>query len=269
MRNVLGIDAAWTLTQPSGVAAVSESPRGWFLAGVASSYQHFHCFALDRRKREPHPQGSAADAATLISAASRLSGGMIDLVAIDIPLARTPITGRRISDSAVSKAYGSRQCGTHTPSALRPGPLSERLREDFAAAGYPLLTTCFAARGVIEVYPHPALVELAGATTRLPYKVSRLRSYWPGATPSERREYLLLEWYKIVDLLEAKITGVRAALPLPAAGTTRIELKAFEDKLDAVVCAWVAICALEGYAKPYGDENSAIWLPSSTLNPSR
>jgi predicted RNase H-like nuclease len=55
------------------------------------------------------------------------------------------------------------QCSTHTPSALRPGPVGERLRDRLAAIGYPLLTTAPANRGVVEVYPHPALVELAGA----------------------------------------------------------------------------------------------------------
>src|SRR5205085_7358116 len=134
----------------------------------------------------------------------------------DMPLARTPITGRPVSDNAVSKAYGSRQCGTHTPSALRPGPVSENLRKGFAAAGYSLLTVSPASHGIIEVYPHPALVELARVPMRLPYKLARIKSYWPCATPSERRERLLLEWRKIVDLLEGRVTGVRESLPLPA-----------------------------------------------------
>jgi len=33
-------------------------------------------------------------------------------------------------------------------------------------------------------------------------------------------------------------------------------MKAFEDKMDAVVCAWVGICALESKAVPYGDDIS-------------
>ena len=40
-----------------------------------------------------------------------------------------------------------------------------------------------------------------------------------------------------------------------------IELKAYEDALDAIVCAWIAICALEARAVPFGDETSAIWIP--------
>jgi len=50
---------------------------------------------------------------------------------------------------------------------------------------------------------------------------------------------------------------------------TGIELKAYEDALDAIVCAWVAICALEGRAAPFGDDASAIWipLPLETIEP--
>jgi hypothetical protein len=37
----------------------------------------------------------------------------------------------------------------------------------------------------------------------------------------------------------------------------------FEDVLDAIVCAWVAVCTLEGQEQPLGDEVSAIWIPTS------
>jgi hypothetical protein len=54
---------------------------------------------------------------------------------------RSPITCRRAADDAVSRMYGGRGCGTHTPSSIRPGPISAQLRDGFAAAGYPLATT--------------------------------------------------------------------------------------------------------------------------------
>jgi predicted RNase H-like nuclease len=178
-----------------------------------------------------------------------------------MPLARTPIRSRRVADRVVSRVYGGRQCSTHTPNALRPGPVGEKLGDGLAKLGYPLLTTALAPQGTIEVYPHPALVELAGARKRLPYKVSKIRKYWPEATPSVRRERLIHEWQSIVGLLESAIAGVHAMLPLPPAGTPAIALKAFEDKLDAIICAWVGICALDGRAQPYGDAESAIWIP--------
>ncbi len=42
MRVVLGIDAAWTLTQPSGVALVQQEGDRWRLVDVRSSYDQFH-----------------------------------------------------------------------------------------------------------------------------------------------------------------------------------------------------------------------------------
>ena len=165
-----------------------------------------------------------------------------------MPLANTPIVGRRVSDSAVSRAYGGRKCGTHTPNALRPGRLSDGLKQSYERAGYPLLTNMMAPVGLIEVYPHPALVELAGASIRLPYKASKVRSYWPVATPTERRVLLYRQWSEIVTRLEGQVAGVMAALPNLEINASGRDVKAYEDALDAIICAWVAICGLEGPA---------------------
>ena len=260
MRAVLGIDAAWTASQPSGVAVAVESADGWRLMRVASSYQRFYAQAAVTEM--PRPSGLLPDAATLLAAASKLCGRPIDLVAIDMPLAHSPIVGRRVSDNAVSRAYGGRKCSTHSPSPARPGRVSDHLKIAFEQAGYPLLTSAVASPGTIEVYPHPALVELAGASMRLPYKASRVRSYWPWARPSARRLRLYKIWSEIIKLLDEKIGGVAAALPVLDLSAGTVELKAYEDSLDAIVCAWVAICALEGKARAFGDENSAIWIPN-------
>jgi predicted RNase H-like nuclease len=266
MRAVLGIDAAWTLSQPSGVALVSETSVGWHLVSAEASYQRFHALA-DGLRPEERPEGSQPDPKELLSSSRKLCGRSVDLVAIDMPLALTPIVGRRVCDNAVSKAYGARKCGTHTPSAARPGRISDDLTRGFMEAGYPLLTRMAAPPGVIEVYPHPALVELAGAPERLRYKASKVRTYWRHGTPSERRDLLYREWAGIVALLQREIEGVAAALTTPGPGASGPELKAYEDTLDAVVCAWVAMCALEGRAVPFGDESSAIWIPGRPLAP--
>jgi predicted RNase H-like nuclease len=206
--------------------------------------------------------GSIPSAKALLSTASRLANAApIDLISIDLPLAHHAITGRRASDNAVSRAFGAYQCGTHSPSHLRPGCLSDRLRCEFEAAGYSLQTTVVAPPALIEVYPHPALVRLAKASVRLPYKLSKARRYWPTSTPLERRENLLKQWAAIVALLQEKIGGVSDLLRPPQAADSVAQLKAYEDMLDAVVCTWVGICALEGRARPYGDASSAIWLP--------
>jgi predicted RNase H-like nuclease len=266
MRAVLGIDAAWTLTQPSGVALAVERSRSWHLIAATASYQRFYALTDCSVPAEQRPSGSLPDVPRLLASASTLCDTRVNLVAIDIPLARSPILGRRVSDNAVSRAYGGRKAATHTPNALRPGPLSEHLRQTFDRAGYPLLTSKMAPMGLIEVYPHPALVELAGASIRLLYKASKVRSYWPNATRIERCVLLYRQWSEIVTLLEKRISGVMAELPRPEIGVSGIEIKAYEDSLDAVICAWVAICALEGRATPFGDQDSAIWIPSPSAS---
>jgi predicted RNase H-like nuclease len=261
MRAVLGIDAAWTLSQPSGVALAVERADGWHLTAAVSSYQQFQALADKRIAAEEQPSGSRPDAVALLGAASALAGRLVDLVAIDMPLAHSPIVGRRPSDDAVSRAYGARKCGTHTPSATRPGPISDDLKLAFDRAGYPLRTDKYVLPGIVEVYPHPALVELAEAAERLPYKASKVRTYWKEARPLERRTLLFQQWSIIVALLDAEIAGVKSLMPTLDMSASGREIKAFEDKLDAIVCAWVATRILDGHAQAYGDANSAIWIP--------
>jgi predicted RNase H-like nuclease len=262
MRAVLGIDAAWTTTAPSGVALVEAVGERWRLICVKEAYWAFYDLAASNRLSEPGQCNSLPDAGRLIETSRKLCGGCVDLVAIDMPLARVPITGRRVSDNAVSSAYGARGCGTHSPSRARPGLISQQLTAEFDRAGYPLRTLQFSPPGLVEVYPHPALVELAKASMRLPYKLSKIRLYWPAHTADERKALLLREWSQIVDLLEAEIAGVSAALPALLPDASRAELKSYEDKLDAVICAWSGIRVLEGRAAPFGDQDSAIWIPA-------
>ena len=260
MSVVLGIDAAWTAGQPSGVSlAVHEGVR-WRLRAVAPSYDHFLSLA-EGVARDDRPRGSRPDAAALLTAAETLAGARVDLVAIDMPLAHTPIVARRVSDNAITRAFGGRYCGTHSPSAERPGPLSDALRAGFEAAGYPLRTDDARPGGLIEVYPHPALVVLAQAARRLPYKASKTRSYWPGESLAARRALLAAEWRRIADLLATRIDGVAAWLAPLADDASGVARKAHEDMIDAIVCAWVGITALSGAADAYGDAQSAIWVP--------
>lgn len=255
MRAALGIDAAWTVRNPSGVALAVDEGDGWRLVMAAPSYAAFHAQACQAGACQAGT-GLMPDAAALLASARSLCGAAVDLVAIDMPLAHAPITGRRASDNLVSREYGARKAGVHSPSAERPGPLSDGLRAGFAELGYGLCTTAFHGFGLIEVYPHPALIELTGLPLRLPYKAGKTLTYWPGLDRATRVSRLLDTWGMIVDTLEAALPGAGAALPLPAVPT-----KAFEDMLDAVVCALVAARTLDGRARALGDAASAIWVP--------
>lgn len=261
MSVVLGIDAAWTAKQPSGVALVGKRNGRWQVLAAAASYPQFEALAEEGKENITVAVGSIPHPARLIEASRVISGARVDLVAVDMPMAQTPIVSRRASDNALSRAYGARKCGTHSPNEIRPGKISDDFVGSFASIGYPLRTSDPVGSGLVEVYPHPALVELAKSDKRLPYKESKTRSYWPDVSSSERKTRLVAEWRKIISLLEFEIDGVEAAMPELSATASKRQLKAYEDILDAIVCCWVGICVLENRAIAFGDAESAILVP--------
>jgi predicted RNase H-like nuclease len=115
---------------------------------------------------------------------------------------------------------------------------------------------------VIEVFPHPALLALCDRDYRVPYKVHKTSKYWPDELPSVRRSNLIQQMQAILAALRQEITGIPLAIESRDAETmTMARLKAFEDMIDALVCAWVGIKYLSGEADAYGDESAAIWVP--------
>jgi len=84
MRSVLGIDAAWTLTQPSGVALAIEGPNGWRLLAVESSYKRFQALADTDLEAEERPSGSRPDVPALLASAVRIANGPINIVVVDM-----------------------------------------------------------------------------------------------------------------------------------------------------------------------------------------
>ena len=48
------------------------------------------------------------------------------------------------SDDVVSREYGARHCGAHSPTKERPGPQGAAFSEAFVAPGYAVATTATA-----------------------------------------------------------------------------------------------------------------------------
>jgi len=246
---VLGIDAAWTAGRPDGIALLLHDGATARLLDVAPSAAAF-CGA---------PRTAVPSWLEVVARAAALAGRRPDVVAVDMPLARGPITGRRAADDALARAFARCRLGVHSPTASRPGPVADRLHGAFEAMGYTLATVDTAPGtlpALIEVYPHAALLALLGVDRRVAYKLARARRYWPEADPAERRRRLRGEWERILRGLEDGIAGVCGRLD-PHTGP----MKAFEDMLDAVVCAWAGLRFAEGAARAFGDADAAIWVP--------
>ena len=269
---VLGIDAAWTAHQPSGIALVRRCKTSWSCLAVAPSYDIFLAVAAGQTwDPEQKATGSRPDPAALLQASKQLAGAEVSCVSVDMPLATKPITSRRAADTAISSRFGPRGCAVHSPSAERPGPIADQLRADFAALGYPLHTSGSdqVDPALIECYPHVALLALLHRNYRVPYKVSRSGQYWKDESLSrkERIERLLDQFQDIKAGLEAHLSGIPDFIPEPSEVTTLASLKPVEDMLDGLICAWIGIEHLEGRTVGLGDHTAAIWVPQTLTKP--
>jgi predicted RNase H-like nuclease len=252
---ILGIDAAWTNHNPSGVALLSDTGS---LIAFAPSYTSFVALADGDLVDWTRPSRPGSSIEEVLTAAAVLApSDPVDVIAVDMPVATVPITTRRVCDNEVSRKYGGRGCGTHSPSLKRPGPIGADFSSTMAKFHFQLAVHGSAPRDrqYLEVYPHTALLQLMKSDYRVPYKESKRRKYWPDLESADRRVELLAQWSGIVIELERHVGPI--ALPLEKT----ISLKPVEDAIDAIVCAWVGLQYRIGQAESLGDETSAIWTP--------
>ena len=265
MTTVLGIDAAWTAGEPSGVALVQRQASRWRCIAVAPSYAAFTALAEGHAWDWTRPAtGSAPDIPGLLQAATTLAGEAVTLVTIDMPVSTSPIRQRRAADQAVSRSFGARWCSAHSPGPTRPGALGAELSRRFTELGYPVATEATpvgTTHRLVEVYPHPALLTLLSRERRVPYKVGKASTYWRGASIPERIGRLLDEFATIQRGLEPHIDAMAIRLHCADDVKTLSALKPVEDALDALVCCWVGRAYLAGTAYPLGDETAAVWCP--------
>jgi predicted RNase H-like nuclease len=266
MTLVLGIDAAWTASEPSGVALVGTQNGTPSCLAVAPSYAEFLAQAAGSSTvwSTARFAGCLPDIAHVLAAARIIAGQPVDLVAIDMPVSKQSFCSRRPADDRISKEFGSRWCAAHTPSAARPGRLGADLTAAFLQEGYSVHAVGDAwsgMQGLIEVYPHTALLSLLRRSKRVPYKVSKSARYWPGNAVPERISLLLQQFREILDALEQRLG--RLPLELPREGTVGnlSRLKPYEDALDALVCAWMGLEYSAGRATALGDMHAAVWCP--------
>jgi predicted RNase H-like nuclease len=170
----------------------------------------------------------------IVAWVDRHAGGRC-AVAIDAPIRVPNETGRRVCEREVASAYGGRHAGPHPSNrGLHMRNFGVIRGEEIAAAlgrlgfGGPWDGSD---RTVLEVFPHPAIVEAFGLDRRLAYKRGRL---------AERRSGLRRLAVLVATLAEADPPLVGGRVRIDDDMTGR-QLKDLEDRLDARICAWVAL----------------------------
>lgn len=257
MKGVLGIDAAWVEKNESGVALIVQDSDSWRVKACGFSISDF-CLELDS-SCEVESGTTENTIRRAITLAQEACHGGLALIAVDMPLSNEKIFQRRVADNEVSRAYGARYCSTHTPSETRPGTLSETIRDICINEHFRLCPKSIALPALIEVYPHPALVELCQESERLRYKVQKMSKLHKHLPREDRPAAVEKIWRRIADRGERDISGFSDAVDR-AIQIHKISKKG-EDLLDALVCAWIGLVCLEGRAIPFGDENASIWIP--------
>jgi hypothetical protein len=121
MRTVLGIDAAWTEAQSSGVALAEETASGWRLQAAAISYARFEALA-GPAPEYAKPRGMKADANALLATCRHLTGREPDLLAVDMPLSRLPITGGATPTITCRPRMARKNVGPILPTCSGPDP---------------------------------------------------------------------------------------------------------------------------------------------------
>ncbi len=171
------------------------------------------------------------------------------LIAIDAPLVVPNCTGARPGEKLLSRVFRQYEAGAHPanrtnlgrygqpPGDIRGETLAARLVSELNFRHDPLLEPRQPTRQFFECYPHPAMIVLFELATTLKYK-RKLRS-----RPNDRyAEYALLQSH-LLRLAEATPALVVPAelLSRPVSLLRGAALKHYEDLLDAIVCAYIAL----------------------------
>jgi predicted RNase H-like nuclease len=210
----VGVDLAWGEINQSGVAVVAADGR---LLHV----------------------GTAHDDATIEDAVAPYVSGDC-LVAIDAPLIVKNPSGSRPCETALNRDFHRFEAGAHPANTGNPAFKNPRGARIATALGLDMDPESSATRRAIEVYPHPATVALFRLPKTLKYKKG----------PFEVRQAALLQLMTLIEGLDKATPRLRVNHNVSwvelrkrvAAATRPSQLDRDEDPVDAVVCAYVALC---------------------------
>lgn len=161
------------------------------------------------------------------------------IIAVDAPTLIPNATGSRLPDKLSHKYFGKYHAGCYP--ANQNLPFAERTinfgleLESRGFAHAPTIEPQKLSRYQIEVFPHPAIVNL--------FNLERILKYKKGRLNERRLELTKLQNYllDILPSLSPPLPPLRLCGSFPSEiPTTGATLKAVEDKLDSLICAYVA-----------------------------
>lgn len=220
----IGLDLAWSPRNPTGAAVIRGDASGGLVAGSRL----------------------LGDDAALVAYVEEHAGAGPAIVAVDAPLWVPNESGRRPAEAAIGRAFGRYQAGAHPANRRRlvfggvvrgEALVAALLERGFVHA--PEVVAGAAVRQVVEVFPHPAMIALFGIERTLKYK----------ARPGREHELRLREWRRYQEHLGALadadplLRGQEALLAQDVAALRGRKLKDYEDRVDALFCAYIALYA--------------------------
>jgi predicted RNase H-like nuclease len=223
----IGIDLGWR-SQPSGLCCLE-----WIDGQL-------QLLDLDRKE-------AIADILTWIDHSVQPDEPAI--IAVDAPTLIPNPTGSRLPDKLSHKYFGKYHAGCYP--ANQNLPFADRTinfgleLESRGFAHAPTIEPQKLSRYQIEVFPHPAIVNL--------FNLERILKYKKGRLNERRLELIKLQNYLLNTLLTLSPPlrpGGSFTSEIP---TTGAALKAAEDKLDSLVCAYVA-----AYWWYWGEERNLV-----------
>ncbi|MEM6255972.1 MAG: DUF429 domain-containing protein [Cyanobacteria bacterium P01_D01_bin.156] len=208
----LGIDLGWT-TGPTGVCCLKLQADSLSLERLERLATHRDVLAWIT---EQAPKDTPA------------------MVAVDAPTIIPNSTGMRQPDRLAHQYFGKYHAGCYPAnqgSGFAPQLIAfGQALSDYGFAHAPSLTPQQPGRYQIEFFPHPAMVHLFG--------LSRILKYKKGRVAQRREELERLRTLIITHFPNHTPDLTIQSLPvIPTKGTA---LKAIEDQLDSIICAYGA-----------------------------
>ncbi|MBS3151168.1 DUF429 domain-containing protein [Candidatus Woesearchaeota archaeon] len=213
----IGIDLAWSENNKSGIAILEGDKKQAKLISVSLALKD----------------------SEIIEFIEKYAKNNNTLISIDAPLIVPNEEGRRLAEALVGNLFRKFNAGAHPSNRKRlssftgsiRGEEISKLLEKLNFEHSPYIEKQEQSRKFFEVYPHPSMVVLFNLSTVIPYKSKPKRTYTSRYKAFRQYQNYLknLNIKNSSEVILQDITELKAQ-----------KLKDYEDKLDAIFCAYLS-----------------------------